>query len=133
MSRAAYSRARRPAKSRSATSCGKSRNILRSISPIVLAFKENFTAKTALELALRTNASVSMCEKVLDGRAALGGEFLENLMASDFGGIALMVIASGSRAPWARDYLRQVDLCNLRGEHAAAARRLAALESGEGA
>lgn len=108
--------------------CGEVPPIVRSISPIIQKFQDEFPAKTALELALRTGASVSQCEKVLEGKRTLGGEFMEALLASDFGGAAVDVIARSSAAPWAKDYLRQRELSALRREHADHAARIRSLE-----
>lgn len=132
----AYAKGRARAKSASAQlsgqSCGEKHTIVRSISPIILKFQDKFPVKTALELALRTGASVSTCEKVLEGKRVLGGEFLEALLASDFGGIAVDVIARNSVAQWAAGYIRQRELSELRREHVEHAARIRRLEEAGG-
>jgi len=84
-----------------------------SISHAMLEFKRLFPQKTALELALRTGADVSHCERCLAGRRELGAGFQQRLLQSDVGREILIVLMGDARPKWWVGFRRHLRLAEL--------------------
>ncbi len=110
---------------------GKLRPNGRSISPILLKFKELYPEQTAIELALKTGADVRHCERCLAGTRDLGLDFTLSLLARVPGkqGFDLFVALMGQARPdWLVDVIRRQEIGQIERELRATKRRLEALE-----
>jgi hypothetical protein len=86
----------------------------RSISPILLKFRETYPRQTALELARCTGASPRHCERALSGRGKLGEKFLIALLRSkDFGEAAYDAAMEGCSQPWYVQKKKKIELSEL--------------------
>lgn len=101
--------------------------------PLIMEkFKQVYRSNTAAHLAALTGADFKHCEKCLGGTRQLGGDYLMNLLRSDFGEHAWKIIMAGSKAKWHRGVQRQQDISKLRTAQATLARQLAQLEAEAG-
>ncbi len=112
---AKVARARRATKSRPAAKGGVSRTKVRTIHPAMQIFRGLFPQKGAapFELAVRTRASASFCEKVLDGRQQPGAPMLVALLRSDVGREILIALMGDATPAWWRGFRRHLELAQL--------------------
>jgi hypothetical protein len=100
----------------------------RSIHPAMREFKRLFPQGTPFELAVRTEASVSFCDRVLRGVQQPGAPMLEALLRSDVGREMLIAVMGDARPPWWKGYRRHLTISELRRAQADHQRRIEALE-----
>ena len=92
---------------------GKSPSTGGSIHPAMQVFKALFPQKTALELALRTGADLSHCERCLAGTRELGAGFQQKLLQSDVGR-EILIALMGDAKPASADKAQDDELAALR-------------------
>lgn len=106
--------ARKLSKKQTASKGGVSRTKVRSIHPAMRVFKGVYPqAGAPYELALRTKASISFCEKVLDGRQQPGGPMLIALLQSDVGRNILIALMGDAKPTWWKGFRRSLELADL--------------------
>lgn len=130
---------KRPAKGTSvpATSCGVSRNTLRSnaarpvaaiVGEVVRDVWKGTDKKHDVELAYRMQSQLRAAQYVLAGTHDPCGEHLLNLINSDIGVTIVQAMTAHSDAPCWRRFRRQVQITEVRRTHALNETRLRDLE-----
>lgn len=104
---------RQTSKNRTRQLAGKLPSVGGSISSVIVCFRELFPQKTALELALRTGANISHCERCLAGSRELGSGFQAKLLQSDVGREILIALMGNAKPKWWVGFRRHLDLAQL--------------------
>lgn len=94
-------------------------------------FRKLWPAKTAVELAYRTESNLRHAERILAGERGISAETIHALLHTEAGWPVLQELMAGSDAQWWRDLQQAHRLATLRRRQAELRRDLDALTAGE--